>query len=307
MSMPASDLPPDHLEQGPVISVITPTRNEIATIGLLIGAMPSEVGSIIVADDSDDGTERMAEAAGRAYGRQVLVIHRTKAERGSGLAGAVMKAWEYVQSEWTVVMDADGQHPYRMATELVAVGQREDLDVVVGTRYAAGGSPGTGLDGPWRRLVSVASNLAARRLLPELAGVSDPMSGLFAVRTRHLAMLRDKDPRGYKILMELLLGEHLKVGEVGYRFQSRVGGKSKAALPEGLRFVRRLNQLRRDKNARPVSDERWSSLRVVQGERPSRLQEKYETDAAFKSMIDAAMSSRIEEHPRRRRRPRPHV
>ena len=80
--------------------------------------------------------------------------------------------------------------------------------------------------------------------LRHLHGVSDPMSGFFAVRAAALdtTVLR---PLGYKILLELIVRCGIrKVTEVPYEFQDRFAGQSKANLGEGLRFLRHLMVLR---------------------------------------------------------------
>ena len=117
-------------------------------------------------------------------------------------------------------------------------------DLVVATRYAGAGSAG-GLSSRFRGLASRGADAAARVLFPRaLADVSDPMSGFFAVRT---AAVRPGDlrPRGFKILLELLVRTPtLRVAEVPFTFAERQHGQSKASGREAARYLRQLVALR---------------------------------------------------------------
>jgi len=93
--------------------------------------------------------------------------------------------------------------------------------------------------------MSRACAVAAKSLFPRLMRqVSDPMSGFFLIR-------RDKidpnalRPNGFKILLEIL-GRYpeLTVGEVGYHFNERYAGLSKASASEARRFASQLITLR---------------------------------------------------------------
>jgi dolichol-phosphate mannosyltransferase len=136
------------------------------------------------------------------------------------------------------VMDADLQHPPSLVPELVAVGERSGADLVVASRYTEGGDR-AGLYGGYRRLASGLCTLLAKTAFRRrLRGVSDPMSGFFAVRAATLdpGALR---PFGYKILLELIVRSQLtRITEVPFRFQPRFAGASKAGLAEGCRFLR---------------------------------------------------------------------
>jgi dolichol-phosphate mannosyltransferase len=77
-----------------------------------------------------------------------------------------------------------------------------------------------------------------------LRGISDPMSGFFALR-RSAVKLDDLHPLGYKILLELVVRCRFgRIAEVPYGFRERFAGASKSSLAEGLRFLRHLFMLR---------------------------------------------------------------
>jgi putative flippase GtrA len=143
-------------------------------------------------------------------------------------------------------MDADLQHPPEAAAALARPAGRQDVDVVIGTRYAGAGTS-TGLQGAGRTVASSFATRVGKALFPvRLATVSDPMSGLFVVRRSAIDLDRMR-PMGFKLLLELLVRHPAaRVAEVAYEFAPRVGGRSKASLAEGLTYGRLLLRLRRD-------------------------------------------------------------
>jgi dolichol-phosphate mannosyltransferase len=140
-------------------------------------------------------------------------------------------------------MDADLQHPPEVLEALLAEGERSDADLVVASRYCAGGEIAE--FSPARRAVSRASGRLACALFPgRLSRVSDPMSGFFLVRRDAIELSRLR-PDGFKILLEILVaGPELRVSEVPFRFGERAADESKASLGEGARYLQRLVELR---------------------------------------------------------------
>jgi len=231
----------------PLISLVIPTFNEAGNIPELLArlasAMPPDLScEVIFVDDSTDDTPRVIAETARDCRLAVSVMHRDKPE--GGLGGAVAAGLREAAAPWIVVMDADLQHPPSLVPQLVAAGQRAGADLVVASRYTAGGSH-AGLHGGFRVLASsLTTRLAKLTFWRQLRQVSDPMSGFFAVRSAALdgSVLR---PLGYKILLELIVRCRLRrVTEVPYQFQDRFAGESKASLREGWRFLRHLIMLR---------------------------------------------------------------
>lgn len=230
----------------PQLSLVIPTYNERENVGELLAQLgrvldPADA-EIIFVDDSTDDTPAVIVAAGLDCPVPVTVHHRP-APRG-GLGGAVVEGIKLAQGAWVVVMDADLQHPTTVVADLVAAGERERADLVVATRYASGGDR-SGLASGYRRVVSGGSTWLAKVLFwRALAGISDPMSGFFAVRTAALDTDR-LQPFGYKILLELVVRTRpRRVTEVGYTFAPRHAGQSKSSLREGVRYLRHLAMLR---------------------------------------------------------------
>ena len=235
-------------EDGPEIrqSLVIPTFNERENIEPLLRrlteVLPETGTEICFVDDSTDDTPEVIRAAAQRCPIPVTVHHR---ENGAGgLGGAVVEGMRLARGDWVVVMDADLQHPPEIVPDLIAAGMRDGADLVIGTRYAAGGTNG-GLSDGYRRIVSSTSTMVTKLIFRNaLLRVSDPMSGLFAVRTSSLEVDRLR-PLGYKILLELLVRNRPgRIVEVPYSFQPRHAGDSKSTVAEGMRFLKHLGVLR---------------------------------------------------------------
>jgi glycosyltransferase involved in cell wall biosynthesis len=243
----SDDATPVHAVEEPALTVIVPTRNERDNIGELLGRLdvvaPEEAIEIVFVDDSDDGTGEVVEALRAGVARDVRLIHRSPGDRTGGLGGAVCAGLQAARGTWVCVMDADLQHPPELIERLLDEARAEDADVVVASRFRAGGEIGN--FGPARRMLSRGAALAAHAVFPRrLRGVTDPMSGFFVIRRAAVdaAALR---PRGFKILLEILARSRpLRAREVGFRFGERHAGESKASVGEARHYLAQLADLR---------------------------------------------------------------
>lgn len=228
------------------VSVIAPTRNEAANIAPLVARLERVLpdgSEIVFVDDSDDDTPAVIESMASRSRCPIRLIHRPPGQRAGGLGGAVVAGLRTARSAWDCVMDADLQHPPELIPRLLAQARLTQADLVIASRYCGEGKA-EGLDGI-RTAISRASTTAARLAFPRrLRRVSDPMSGFFLLR-KDLIDLDALQPRGFKILLEILVrNRHLKVSEVGFEFGKRHAGESKASLREGLRYLAHLGTLR---------------------------------------------------------------
>jgi glycosyltransferase involved in cell wall biosynthesis len=247
----------------PRLTVVVPTRNEEHNVGPLLErlgpALAPLQAEVVFVDDSDDHTPSALAASAGTCPVPVRLLQRPPGSRKGGLSGAVIAGARHARGAWVLVMDADLQHPPETAAVLADTAMRHDCDIVVGTRYAGGGSPGNGLQGGGRTMVSHWATRLANSMFPRrLAMVSDPLSGLFAFRTAAVDLDRLK-PAGFKILLEILVRNPVaRVAEVAYCFAPRNAGESKASLRQGLTFFRhvgrlRLSRLRKQLRQGPVS------------------------------------------------------
>lgn len=206
-------------------TVVVPTFNEAVNLPLVVEAVRQAFGArqdweiVVVDDDSPDRTWEVAEALGQRDPR--VRVYRRLDRRG--LSSAIVDGLSQGAGERLCVIDADLQHDVSKIPELLAT--LTENDMAVATRYAAGG--GTGDWSAKRRWMSRLATWACRALLG--IRVSDPMSGFFAIRRDAFDRLAGKlDPRGYKILMELLHHHGPeRVAEVPYTFSPRQHGESK--------------------------------------------------------------------------------
>ncbi|MFF4421512.1 glycosyltransferase [Streptomyces sp. NPDC001549] len=229
------------------VTLIVPTFNESGNIAELLRrlgeALPDHLPcEVLFVDDSTDDTPAVIEKAAADHPFPVSVLHRETAD--GGLGGAVVEGIKRADTDWIVVMDADLQHPPHLVPELVGEGVRTGADLVVASRYISGGSR-AGLAGSYRIAVSRAATWLAKGLFPRaLRGISDPMSGFFAMR-RSVVTAEALKPLGYKILLELAVRcRPGRVAEVPFVFQDRYAGESKSTAREGMRFLAHLASLR---------------------------------------------------------------
>lgn len=240
-------LPVDTQESTCVIAVIVPTRNEQGNVAPLLqrltAAFEGHRVTVVFVDDSDDQTPTVVRQEAGRSALDVRLLHREPGARTGGLGGAVLAGLRSVETEWAVVMDGDLQHPPELVPELVRAGEAAEADVVVASRHVSGGST-EGLSSGLRVLVSDGSTALSKLFFPRrLRGVSDPMSGFFALRPRSFDLDRMRPP-GFKILLEMLARTPgLTVTELGFVFGERLSGESKASVREGLRFIRQLGTL----------------------------------------------------------------
>jgi dolichol-phosphate mannosyltransferase len=213
----------------PAISIVVPTFNEAHNVPKLVGLLDKALGkiaweAIFVDDDSPDGTWRVAKqlAGGDPRVRCIRRVGRR----------VLSSAAPYV-----AVMDADLQHDESILPDMLAMLQKDEADIVIGSRYIDGQAGTTGLSA--RR--AFASRFAAR-LADFVVGnhVSDPMTGFFAMKREVFETSAERLlPSGFKILLDLLASVErpIRIAEVGYRFRSRQQGQSKFDMRAMMDFL----------------------------------------------------------------------
>jgi len=217
----------------PVVSVILATLNERENLPSLLDRLwkvPLPSFEVLVVDDgSTDGTREFLVNAARDEPRLRLVWHEGKQTTLRAQCQGIAEA----RGRIVLVMDADLQHP----PEILPAMERaleEGAALVVGSRYASGGSAGprTGV----RATISRGAELTAKIFLSEARPLTDPVSGLFGFR-REIFHPLDPAWRGYKLVLFLLvMARGRRVVEVGFRFEPRGSGASK--VTQNTRFIR---------------------------------------------------------------------
>src|SRR6266567_2341695 len=134
------------------------------------------------------------------------------------------------------VIDADLQHDETQLAVMLALLQDGEADLVVGSRYVAGGSADS-----FNRQRAGASQLAtevAKRVLR--IEIADPMSGFFMIRRDRFEQLAPQlSTQGFKILLDVVATARgdLRVKEIPYAFGSRLHGESKLDSMVALDFL----------------------------------------------------------------------
>ena len=211
----------------PTVSVIIPTFNERDNVALIAEAVGKALTDItfeivFVDDDSTDGTLEVLVGLSHRDPR-VRFIHRIGRR---GLATAVTEGMLSTSTPYLVVIDADLQHDERILPDMLAYLQIDAADLVVGSRYIAGGALGK-LDKKRVWISAVATRLAK---LITRADISDPMSGFFVIsRPAFESAVRGISGQGYKILLDICASakKPLRIREVPYEFRTRQAGESK--------------------------------------------------------------------------------
>lgn len=212
----------------PDLSVIVPTFNEIKNVPILVERLSRVLDGIaweviFVDDDSPDGTAEAVRQIARLDPR-VRCIRRIGRR---GLAGACIEGMLASSASAVAVMDGDLQHDESLLPKMFARLREADADLVIGSRFVAGGSAEHGFSKVRHKGSAVATALAQR-----LFGVtlSDPMSGFFMIDRGAFERVAPKlSTRGFKILLDILASSRgrLRVAELPFVFGARQHGESK--------------------------------------------------------------------------------
>jgi dolichol-phosphate mannosyltransferase len=211
----------------PELSVIVPTLNERENILPLTEHISSALSGIaweviFVDDDSRDGTAAHIREVARRD-RRVRCLQRIGRR---GLSTACIEGILASSAPFVAVLDADLQHDERLLPQMLAILKHDPVDIVIGSRYVAGGGTGQ-WDKNRVRLSGVATQLS--RMICK-ADIADPMSGFFMLRRELFeAAVRRLSGQGFKILLDLLAStpKSVRLRELPFEFRPRRYGESK--------------------------------------------------------------------------------
>lgn len=231
-----------------LLSVVIPTWNERENIAMLLerlvlqlDALAGQYEIIVVDDNSPDNT---AEVVG-GFCKKNPDVKLLRREGMRDLSVAIASGFDIAKGDFVVAMDADLQHDPAVIVRLLSVARESDVDLVVATRYAKGGS----VEG-WNRmrlLLSQAATAAVRMRLQ--SDISDPLSGFFLLRRESWRNVRPHlYLAGFKLLLEILAADPaLRCAETGYRFVARQQGSSKFSMGVAWAFACALYRVRRQR------------------------------------------------------------
>ena len=219
------------------LAVIVPTFNERDNVTTLFRRLEAALAGvnwevIFVDDNSPDGTWDVVRAMAREDSR-VRCIRRIGRR---GLSGACIEGILASSAPYAAVIDADLQHDERQLPKMLALLQGAEADLVVGSRYIAGGSAES-FDKQRAGISALATEVAKRVLRVKIA---DPMSGFFMIRRDRFEQLAPQlSTQGFKILLDIVATARgdLRIKEVPYSFGSRLHGESKLDSTVALDFL----------------------------------------------------------------------
>ena len=212
------------------LSVIIPTYNERDNIKPLVEKIKSALVGvnwevIFVDDDSKDKTVDIIHDLAQTDCR-IRCLRRINRR---GLSSACIEGMLSSSAEYLAVMDADMQHDEKVLLTMINLLKKEDIDIVVGSRYLEGDCCTK-----WSKKRLKASKFATA-LAKMLLGVklTDPMSGFFMLKRSFLKrVVYNLSGKGFKILLDIFSSspEPIRFKETPYVFGTRFAGKSKLDL-----------------------------------------------------------------------------
>jgi dolichol-phosphate mannosyltransferase len=220
------------------LAVVIPTYCEAANVPRLITLLDAALQgrsweAIFVDDNSPDGTAEVAREIARTDVR-IRVIQRIGRR---GLSSACIEGMLATAAPAVAVIDGDLQHDEALLPRMLDALQADTLlDLVVGSRFVAGGGTGE-----WDR-DRVAKSAFATRLSRQVlkADLSDPMSGFFMIRTAVVReIVPDLSAIGFKILLDIMTtsARPLVFIELPYTFRTRSHGESKLDYVVAMEYL----------------------------------------------------------------------
>jgi dolichol-phosphate mannosyltransferase len=213
----------------PGVLIVVPTYNERDNVGAIsetmLAALPG-VELLFVDDNSPDGTGELLDALAGKQPR-IHVLHRA-GKLGLGTAYIAGFTWGLEHGfDYLFEMDADGSHDPKYLPAMLALAE-SGADVVVGSRYVAGG--GTVNWGLGRKVISRGGSLYARTILG--IGVRDVTAGFICWRRGVLEAidLPTVTSNGYSFQIEMkyrALRRGFSLVETPIQFVDRRVGQSK--------------------------------------------------------------------------------
>ena len=208
------------------VSVVLPAYREAESLDMLLPKLKAAIEPLtqrseICVIDTEQSMDRTEEVC-RTHG-----VRHIRRRGGNTYGDAMRTAIAEVRGEYVAVMDADGSHN---PAYLPALWQRRhEYDIVIGSRYIAGGRT----ENPWILIwLSSVVNVVFRFVLG--LACRDVSNSFRLYRREHLQTLHLRADN-FDIVEEILIGlcfgrSHCTVVEVPVTFERRKAGESKRNL-----------------------------------------------------------------------------
>jgi len=226
-------------------SILLPTYNERENLPIIVWLIVKYMDEgnydyeiIIIDDGSPDGTLDVAKELQQIYGSSKIVLKPRASKLGLGTA--YVHGMKHATGNFVLIMDADLSHHPKFIPQFIALQQKNNLDIVTGTRYSGNGGV-YGWDF-YRKLVSRGANYLTQFLL--WPGVSD-LTGSFRLYRKEVLdkLVSNCVSKGYVFQMEMVVRArqfNYTIGEVPITFVDRVYGQSKLGGNEIVQFAKGL-------------------------------------------------------------------
>ncbi len=235
-----------------IACIILPTYNEAENVPVLLPQIfaqqarifTHELHVLVVDDESPDGTRAVVEGLMPEFSR-LHIISGKKAGLGEAYKRGMAWAFEHLDPDLILEMDADLQHDPQMIPPFIYL-TGFGFSLVIGSRFAAGGdTPNFSLR---RRLLSLIGNFLVR-FLGGLPRIADCTSGYRCIKADVLKKcdLSYLSTRGYSFQSSLLcelIRNGARVVEMPIIFPDRERGASKLALRDQMEFLLNIPRIR---------------------------------------------------------------
>ena len=208
--------------------VIIPAYNESENIKNTVQTLMEKAPQfdyVVVNDHSKDDTLK------------ILQENYINLPTNLGIGGAVQTGYQYAYEngyDMAVQVDGDGQHDPAYLSQLVETMQKEDADMVIGSRFINK----EGFQSSFARRVGI--NYFSH-LIKQLTGktITDPTSGFRLANRRVIALFAQDYPRDYPEPESIvaLLKRGLKVVEAPVVMKERQGGQSSIRLQNSIYYM----------------------------------------------------------------------
>jgi polyprenyl-phospho-N-acetylgalactosaminyl synthase len=112
-------------------AVVIPMHNEATVIAGVVADVRRRFAHVVCVDDgSRDDCAALAREAGA-----VVVRHPANLGQGAAIETGIRHALDSLDVDYVVTFDADGQHDVDDAVAMVDLARRDDLQVVLGSRF----------------------------------------------------------------------------------------------------------------------------------------------------------------------------
>lgn len=211
--------------------ILIPAFNEEGAIAGVIREVAEVLPGVpvlVVDDSSADGTVSCARKAGA---RVLEVPHHL------GLGGCVQAGYRLAFElgyEYVIRVDGDGQHDPKDIPAILAALEREQCEMVIGSRFLAGKGPSFGA-------LRSAGIVFFRAVLRPILGkpVSDPTSGFVGVNRTALGLFSRSFPLEYPEIEALVVLQRrrFRFVEVPCKMRPRAAGRSSITAVKSLYYI----------------------------------------------------------------------